>query len=364
MIKKTASPTQLKQQPEQIKFTDAKLKAYRRRGRTYKLRDTLNPKLMLLVSKRGTKSFIAQIRIKHNGPTTITYGKLGDINVATARKLHREAMELARQGINPNKVETPDKELTIQNLCNEYVETNNKLSDKTIELYDGLIRNHLNHNVFSVSFAELDENKFVSWHKKFKKQKKTQVANNCLKLLSATFNAQPSKLIKDAENPKRIIKRRKADYRQHTKVDIYLNPENVAGGDNEIERFLGYLWDITYGYSYPISDTESIKELPSQDQVYIDAIMMMFLTGLRVNAVITLKWRDVDFTKGVVIAQEKGKDNMKKTRIVPMSSYVYRLLRHREGQNEYGSRWVFPSRPLQVTNKDGKRNKKNYKTKK
>ena len=357
--KKTQSKTviKLKQSVEQFKFTDRKLKALKHRIKPYNVRDTVCPKLYMRVNRK-TKKFVSFYKIKSiRNPTSTTHGEYGDVTIASARKLHNKAMELAVQGFNPNESLLAEETPTIQELVLEYIDNNSKLSNRTEGLYRGLLNNHLNKRIFNVSFNKLNETKFVAWHKSYKDKSQTMI--NCLKLLSASYNAQPPNMKKDAENPKKIITRRRAGYKQLSRSDRYFNFDNKHDEEAEITRFLRYLWEVTYGWYEPVNEEEDYFVKPTQDQVYIDSILLMLLTGLRVDSVISLTWTQVDFDKDVLIALEKGKNGEKKPRVVPLTKYTYRLLRWSEQNNKYRSKYIFPSRPFYGKDPKGKEHIKN-----
>ena len=364
MNKQPKKVTKLKKAVEQFNFTDRKLKALKPRAKSYKVRDTECPKLYLAVNRKS-KKFVSFYKIRSvKNPTSTTHGEYGDITIATARKLHNRAMELARQGFNPNESLLVEDIPTIQDLVLEYVDNNTQLADRTVELYRGILRNHLSSKIFRVPFSELNEQKFIAWHKSYKD--KSQVMLNCLKLLSSTFNAQPPNIKKGAENPRSIIRRRRASYKQLDKSEHYLDFEATNIADAEITRFLKYLWEITVGWHEPMGEDEEgnmqyFEVKPTQDQVYCDAIFLMLLTGLRVNAVIELQWTQVDFDKDILIAQEKGKNGEKKPRVVPLTKYTYNLLRYRQKNNKYRSKYIFPSQPIRTKKKNHPKGTKHIK---
>ena len=358
--------SKLKIPPQVFRFTESSVvKKTTKRGISYVCKDSTDSKFQIYVWKTGRKVYRTNARVKGDIPTIVTHGVVGEIKLKDAKAMHQEAMALIRQGINPNQVIKEEEIPSIRTSIKKYIEFNKDIAPTTRTLYEGLLRNHLTEKMFHRSFSELNENTFLRWHQNFEKTDNTQIANNCLKLLSATFNAQPKAIQKDAENPRHIAKRSKASYKQHTKDNVFLNPENNDDGSNELEIFLQMLWDVAFGWHEPINEEEDFFVPPTQSQVFIDAIFMMLLTGLRVNAVINITWKDVNFKKNILIAREKGRNNQKKTRIVPLTRYTYRLLRHRKDHNSpKNSQWVFPSMVLNTHNKNGKTNKLNTKGKK
>ena len=349
--------------PESFKFTASSvLKRTNVRKQDYLCRDKSDTKLCIFVRSTGRKVYRAQARMKGGNEIKVTHGVVGELTLKTAKEMHENAMTLLRQGINPNQVITEHDELpNIRDSIEHYLKHNKQLSDSTRILYRGLLRNHLTDKMFHKPFEELNENRFLDWHDSFKEH--PSIAINCLKLLSSTFNAQPLKIRRDAENPRTLVKRNKSMYTSKTKSDVYLNPEWIQEeGSNEIEQFLELLMDVHFGFDEPISEDEYSFIPPTQDQVYIDAVLMLLLTGVRVSALINMQWDDVNFSKGVFIVQEKGSKGLKKTRVVPLSKYTYRLLRWRQQENRpQKSKWVFPS--MRLKKKDGTFHKRDLKGK-
>ena len=352
--------------PQIFRFTESSVvKKTPKRGISYICKDSSDSKFQIKVWKSGRRVYRTKARMKGGENIPITHGVVGEIKLKDAKSMHHEALSLLRQGINPNQVIKEEEIPSIRTSIKKYIEFNKNIAPTTKQLYEGLLSNHLTHKMFHKPFTELNENQLLKWHKNFEDTDRTQIAINCLKLLSATFNAQPKAIQKDAENPKLIIKRNKASYTQHTKDHVFLNPKNDDDSSNELEIFLQMLWEVAFGWREPINEEEDFFVPPTQNQVYIDAIFMMLLTGLRVNAVINITWKDVNFKKNILIAQEKGRNNQKKIRIVPLTRYTYRLLRHRKDHNSpKNSQWVFPSMVLNTHNKNGKTNKLNTKGKK
>jgi len=357
-----AQVSTLRVPPQVFKFSESSvLKKTTRRNVNYVCKDSEDPKLQIQVSKLGRKVYITNARVRRGHPTKVTHGVVGEIKLKDAKEMHTNAMSLIRQGINPNEV-TPEEELpSIRDSIENYIKFDRQLSEKTVELYLGLLRNHLTDKMFYKPFEELNEIKFLEWHKSYEESPSN--ANNCLKLLSSTFNSQPLKIRQNAENPRIIVKRKKQLFPQQTKDHVYLNPEWIKEeGTNEVEEFLGLLMDVHLGWEEPMSEDEDYYVPPTQDQVYIDAILMLLLTAVRVGALLELQWKDVNFKTGVFVVQEKGSKGIKKERIVPLTKYTYRCLRYREENNPKKSPFVFPS--MRLRKKDGTKHKRDLKGKK
>jgi len=348
--------------PQVFKFTESSvLKKTPKRARAYLCKDSEDNSFKIKVYPTGRRVYRTHARIKGGQSIPVTHGVVGQLKLKDARSMHQSALALMRQGINPNNVIQEEEIPSIRTSVEEYIKYNKELADTTRKLYEGLLNNHLTQKMFYKPFEELGEETIKQWHKSFESKDKEAVANNCLKLLSSTFNAQPLSIRKNAENPRDIIKRNKALFKQKTKAHVYLNPEwDMKNGTNEIERFLELLMDIHFGWDEPISDKDDQFVPPTQDQVYIDAILMLLLTAVRVDALINLTWNDVNFKKGVFIVQEKGSRGEKKERIVPLTKYTYRLLRFRQEQNRpKKTQWVFPS--TRLLRKDGRKHGRDLK---
>ena len=346
-----AQVSTLRVPPKVFKFNESSvLKKTSRRNVNYVCKDSEDNKLQIQVSKLGRKVYITNARVKGGNPTKVTHGVVGEIKLKTAKDMHNHAMSLIRQGINPNDVIAQDELPSIRDSVEDYIKYNRQLSDSTRKLYMGLLRNHLTDKMFYKPFEELNEMKFLEWHKSYEESPSN--ATNCLKLLSSTFNSQPLKIRQNAENPRIIVKRKKQLFPQKTKDNVYLNPEwNHEKATNEVEQFLELLMDVHLGWMEPISEDEDYFVEPTQNQVYIDAILMLMLTAVRVGALLQLQWKDVNFKTGVFVVEEKGSKGEKKIRVVPLTKYTYRCLRYRKENNPKRSPYVFPS--IRLRKKDG-----------
>lgn len=349
--------------PQVFKFTESSvLKKTLMRAKAYLCTDSEDNSFKIKVYSTGRRVYRTHARIKGGESIPVTHGVVGQLKLKDARSMHQSALAVMRQGINPNNVIQEEEIPSIRASIEDYIQYNKELADSTKSLYKGLLANHLTHKMFNRPFEELKEEPFKKWHKSFEGDKEA-IAINCLKLLSSTFNAQPKSIRNNSENPRDIIKRNKGLFKQQTKVDVYLDPEwNHKAGTNEVERFLELLMDVHLGWDEPISEHDDQYIPPTQDQVYIDATLMLLLTAVRVDALINLTWKDVNFKKGVFIVQEKGTRGKKKTRVVPLTKYTYRCLRFRQERNRpKKSQWVFPS--MRLRRKDGKYNGRDLKGK-
>lgn len=348
--------------PQVFKFTEASvLKKSPTREKAYLCTDSADNAFKIKVYPTGRRVYRTHSRIKGGESIPVTHGVVGQLRLKEARSMHQNALALMRKGINPNTSAQEEATLSIRSSVEQYIKNNNQLSETTRILYVGLLNNHLTSRMFHKTFAELNEIKFLDWYKSY--DEKPSVANNCLKLLSSTFNSQPLKIRRDAENPRTIVTRAKSFFTEKTKEDVYLNPEWIKDqSTNEVEMFLELLMDIALGFDEPISEDEYMYVPPTQDQVYIDAILMLLLTAVRVDALINLTWNDVNWIKGVIIVKEKGTRGKKKERIVPLTKYTYRCLKFRQEMNRpKKSKWVFPS--MRLRRKDGKRHGRDLKGK-
>ena len=353
--------TKLNIAPQVFKFTESSVvKKAPVREKAYLCTDSEDTALKIKVYPTGRRVYRTHSRIKGGESIPVTHGVVGQLKLKEARSMHQDALALMRKGINPNTTVQEEVTLSIRSSVEQYIKYNKQLSETTRILYQGILNNHLTSRMFHKPFAELNEIKFLDWYKSFDGP---SVANNCLKLLSSTFNSQPLKIRRDAENPRLIVTRAKSFFSEKTKEHVYLNPEWInEEGTNEVEQFLELLMDVHLGWMEPMSDDEDNYEPPTQDQVYIDAVLMLLLTAVRVSAIINLTWDDVNFAKAVIIVQEKGSRGKKKERVVPLTKYTYRLLKYRKEKNRpKSSKWVFPS--MRLKRKDGKRHGRDLKGK-
>ena len=161
-----AQVSTLRVPPKVFKFNESSvLKKTSRRNVNYVCKDSEDNKLQIQVSKLGRKVYITNARVKGGNPTKVTHGVVGEIKLKTAKDMHNHAMSLIRQGINPNDVIAQDELPSIRDSVEDYIKYNRQLSDSTRKLYMGLLRNHLTDKMFYKPFEELNEMKFLEWHK-------------------------------------------------------------------------------------------------------------------------------------------------------------------------------------------------------
>jgi site-specific recombinase XerD len=80
-----------------------------------------------------------------------------------------------------------------------------------------------------------------------------------------------------------------------------------------------------------------------EDKDFRDLCSMALLTGLRLGELLSLRWNDIDFTTKVILIQnsEAFTTKTKRSRVVPMSDELCRLLMEREQNVRFDCETVF-----------------------
>tara|TARA_A100001015_G_scaffold130889_1_gene145221 strand:+ start:258 stop:1817 length:1560 start_codon:yes stop_codon:yes gene_type:complete len=283
--------------------------------------------------------FLTESRLKDgsNKQVTITIGSVQDIPLAGAIKAHQDNYSKLQQGINPNAEKKKEvfKEASFMPVINDYAKTKSRAktwSEKTIELNDGLIKNHINRIVGNKPLSEIRDKEWVEWYFSMK----TSVAKNALKLISASYNSMSKKEQAENENPKKIVARKIGGIpSDNTRINRSLDTDV---DNNNLGEWLSAL-DIYFNGWAP--DDEYIIPPSTKDRTLSDLMLFIVLTGVRLEACLELTWDDVDFDNYLINLREKGRHGRKNLTSRPMTDYLVIMLRRRLDEAPKGVDLVF-----------------------
>ncbi|CZG03228.1 integrase arm-type DNA-binding domain-containing protein [Legionella pneumophila serogroup 1] len=268
------------------------------------------------VTSGGTKSFFVEKLIKRK-LCRITIGRYPEISPDMARKKATELLGQIAMGKDPVAEKRADsmKEITLNEVFQEYLKTRKTLKGKTINNYTHMIDKAFptwkNKPILSIT-----KDKITKHHEKLGEEHGEAYANLAMRILRALFNfasgqyedAQGKSLI--MENPVRRLSQTRAWYR--------------------VER------RQTYIKSHELKDWYSaLKNI--ENETLRDYLLLILLTGLRREEAATLKWEHIDLS-AKTFTVVKTKNNEPHT--LPLSDFLYDLLnyRHQKKVNDY----VFP----------------------
>jgi integrase len=273
------------------------------------------------ITANGSISYILNYRTELGRERRITIGSYPAWKTVAARA---EASELKRR---VDRGEDPLGELqgrraapTVNDLCDRYeAEVLPKRRPATASTYKGMLRNYVRPQLGKEKVADIKFSDIDALHRKVTSGGAPYAANRVVALLSKLFNLAVKWEMR-TDTPVRGIERN-----SETKRRRYLTPE-------EIGRLTAAL-------------------ATHNDQQAANIVKCLLLTGARRNEVQSMRWADLDLTKGVW--SKPGATTKQRTdHIVPLSAPARQLLatlRHQAEQRAAKAKqdvgeFVFPGK--------------------
>lgn len=260
------------------------------------------------ITPTGKRSYVIQYRLggRRGRTRRVTLGAHGNITTEQARIDAKRQLGMVFTGEDPSK----DKDLArtaptfgkvLEQFLVEHVDT--KLKPRTAEEYRRLARLHLNQNLRSKLFHEVNRKDVSELH--FRMHQSPQAANRALALISKLCNwGEGRGLRNENSNPCRHVEK---------------YPENKR------ERFL--TTDEMSRLEAALLNAEA-ENLATP--YAIAAIRLLLLTGARLNEILTTKWQYVDFENGQIRLPE-SKTGFKSIYLSPPAVKLLRSIERQEG---------------------------------
>ena len=281
-------------------------------GRSY-YRDAKTAGLVLCVWDTGVKSFELYKRIGGR-PTRLKIGRFPEVTVEQARKEVAKMTGTIAEGKDPGEARRKARgETTLGELFTMYLEgvKDRKRTWKEDQAqYDRYL------TVWQArKLSTIHKSDVATLHVKVGRDNGHYAANRMLALLSAMFN-YAADLGYEGANPSRGVNRFEEQSR-----DRFLQ-------DDEVSRFFKALWD------------EQTPEL------WRDFFTVALFTGARSGNVKSMKWVDLELTRGLWKVAEAQSKN-KKAMLIILVPDVVEILKRRKAANDaqdVPSEYVFPGR--------------------
>lgn len=231
-----------------------------------------------------------------------------------ARDIARGFLLDMSKGINPNaeKKKKSTSRISLADLYSDYVDLKkNLLKKRTLEGYRDLMKNHF-FDWERRNIKEISRDMIVVRHSKISNESGPYAAKNAMTFLQVLYKfgkIDDEKLI----NPVEILFLKKLMASPTRRKTLLL--------DNQISTWF-----------------EAVNSV--QNDGFRDALLLIFLTGLRKMEAFTLAWENVDFERKLFCIPDTKNNNSLE---LPMNNFVFELLKRR--QESLGSdKWVFPGR--------------------
>lgn len=268
------------------------------------------------VTSGGTKAFFVE-KLINKKLCRITLGRYPELTAEMARNKALEMLGQIAMGIDPvaEKRATQMRQVTLQDVFNDYVQTRKALKPSTIINYTQILRKAFS-NWANKPLLSISKDKITKHHEKLGEAHGEAYANLAMRVLRALFNfaagqyedSQGKSLI--TENPVKRLSQTRAWYR--------------------IERRQTFIKSYELKHWY-----EALSQL--SNQTLKDYLLLILFTGLRRQEAATLKWDQVDMiAKTLTVAETKNHES----HTLPLSNFLYELLKQRK--KTQSNNYVFP----------------------
>lgn len=295
-------------------------------GQTF-YRDSLLQGFGLRVGS-NSKVYFAESRV--SGKTVrVTIGHHGLFTAEQARLEARSILGMMARGVNPNDIEKSKraKTVTLAEVYKAYLVARSTLKPRTIYDYDRFMKTHfLEWNKKPI--AEITKDMIERKHREIGERSEAQ-ANLAMRFMRALFNfalgqyedSVGNPIISD--NPVKRISQTRAWYRVDRRQSV-IKTHDLAAWFKAV-------------YALPTLSNGANREAVR------DYLLLLICTGLRREEGLSLQWRDIDFkAKTLTIPDPKNRQS----HTLPLTDFLYDLLKRRSAHNYEASPFVFAGRGL------------------
>ena len=261
----------------------------------------------LRVSPGGTKAFIVQYRLDGRDQR-VTLGRYGVLTVDEARGQARQLLAAVARGENPKRKRSKQQP-TVREFAQQFIREHvSKRKAATQEQYKGLIHNYIEPKLGDLRVLDVGRSDIAELHQSM--SDKPYAANRTLAVLSKMLTyAEMEGYRHENTNPCRLVERYEESARER-----YLSLKELQKLEDQLR-----------------------KRQAAEPSVVL-AIRLLLLTGARVSEILTLRWENIDSSRGVFCLPDSksgGKD-------IPVSETALDMLKS-VPEDERGE-WVIPGR--------------------
>lgn len=273
----------------------------------------------------GSKVYFAEGKI-NNKTVRVTIGHHGVFATEQARTEAKGLLGMIAKGVNPNDISKADKakKVTLSEVYTSYLKARNSLKPRTIYDYDRFMKTHfLAWN--NKPLIQINKDMIERKHREIGERSEAQ-ANLAMRFMRALFNFAIGKY-EDSEgvpiipdNPVKRISQTRSWYRVERRQTV-IKAHDLSAWFKSVNN----LTIISYG-----ANCEATR----------DFLLLAIFTGLRREEALGLAWDNVDLkAKTLTIPDPKNRQ----PHTLPLSNYLYDLLKTRFENNQHNSPFVFPS---------------------
>lgn len=290
------------------------------------------------VSPEGVCSFIVQYRNRSNRSRRLALGRFPALKPEAARKMAQQELAAVARGADPaeerrSKRHAPTVAALLDLYIREHVEKHNAAATRAA--VKGLVRRFIAPAIGTRKVEDVSRNDVSRLHQSMSGTPRT--ANMALAFLSKAMSlAEVWGMRPDGSNPCRRVKR----YPETTRERFLSSAELQAIGETlRAAQSGGLPWVISE--NLPPERARHCAAAENQrtamSMTALNALLLLLFTGARLNEILTLEWKHVDFDEGTVALPER-KGGVRRPH--PVSGDVLAILGSLPRIS--GSPWVLP----------------------
>jgi len=272
----------------------------------------------------GSKVYIAEGKVDKKS-VRVTIGRHGLFTSEQARAQAKSILGMIARGVNPNHVDKARKakSATLAEVYQDYLIVRDELKPRTLYDYSRFMKTHFA-EWNNKPIAEINQDLIERKHRQIGQKSEAQ-ANLAMRFMRALFNFAITHYKDSAGNPA-IADNPTKRLSLASSSSLVVRPQSLIK-PHELPAWLKAVHILT-----------TISNGSNKDAVK-DYLLLLIFTGLRREQGLRLQWNDIDFeAKMLTIPDPKNQE----PHILPLSTFLYYLLKKRHTENLEGSPFVFP----------------------
>ncbi|HWA17741.1 MAG TPA: tyrosine-type recombinase/integrase [Devosia sp.] len=262
----------------------------------------------LRVLPSGEKRWIFEYRPHPGGRVTpkklATIGSTKEFSPDEARKLADKLRAMVKMGEDPQAATRAERDsITVEQLAQEFLErhVSKKRSPATFAAYTDVVDRYIVPEFGKVKAKSLTGAQVSRWHQRL--EASPYAANKALAVLSAIYGwaSGPPALVPSGTNPAKGIERF-----NEVKRGRVLSTDELArlGAAIRTAEVDGVPWQVRDS-----AKTKHLRKNVAERKTRISphaaaAIRLLILTGMRLREVLSLRWSQIDFDRGVIVLEK------------------------------------------------------------